>query len=322
MPDDITFTLGWNDIDTNLLPQDAREAGTDRFRDAVIAFLQKQYAECGGKTQIIFNDAAKTLTVTWSKNTGLQTLEQRAIEAVNRQEYGKAIPLLKALIAGNPKEPAHRFRLGLIYKSQGRLDDALDLLGQALALDSSDHAVHQALGECHLQQGSFSEAEEHFRAAPESLDSRLGLAQSLEELGRHDEADAIYQGIITSAGHSEAGSLAKEGRTRIAHALLRRTGNERPDVVMYCLGALERFQSMTPTEIGELGKEIAILGMKGLDINDPDPKYTLRSWAGEFSGLHLVSIMYSAFQKAAPGMDVGIDFSKEYARAVEMLGGR
>ena len=88
---------------------------------------------------------------------------------------------------------------------------------------------------------------------------------------------------------------------------------------MYCLGALERFAKMTDQEIEAVGREIAILGMRGLDINDPTKKYTLKTLSGEFSGLHLVSIMYVAFQKTAAGTDVGIDLSREYSQAVAMF---
>jgi hypothetical protein len=91
---------------------------------------------------------------------------------------------------------------------------------------------------------------------------------------------------------------------------------------MYCLGALERFHSMAENEIERIGHEIAILGMQGLDINDPTKKYKLRSMPGDFSGLHLLSIMYVAFQKIAPETDVGIDLSKEYAQAIAMFNGR
>lgn len=91
---------------------------------------------------------------------------------------------------------------------------------------------------------------------------------------------------------------------------------------MYCLGALERFGGMAKEEVAGIGREIAILGMKGLDINDPARKYTLKSLPGSFSGLHLLSLMYVAFQKMSPGTDVGVDISREYAHAVAMLDGR
>jgi 5-methylcytosine-specific restriction enzyme B len=55
-----------------------------------------------------------------------------------------------------------------------------------------------------------------------------------------------------------------------------------------------------------------ILGNKGLDINDPSKKHEIQAWSGDFTGLHLISIMYAAFQRFAPDTDIGIDLSKEY----------
>jgi hypothetical protein len=124
--------------------------------------------------------------------------------------------------------------------------------------------------------------------------------------------------VLAVSFDSPLASIAKDGRTRISHAKLREGGKERPDVVMYCLGALERFEGMEPMDVQALGHEIAVLGMKGLDINDPTQKYRLRSLPGEFSGLHLVSLMYAAFRQVSPGTDVGIDFSEEYAVARSM----
>ena len=103
---------------------------------------------------------------------------------------------------------------------------------------------------------------------------------------------------------------------------MRNASSERPDVLMYCLGALELFETMTDEEIQALGREIAILGMRGLDINDPSQKYTFNSLPGDFSGMHLVSLMYTAFQRVAPGTDVGIDLSREYAQAVALFEAR
>lgn len=42
--------------------------------------------------------------------------------------------------------------------------------------------------------------------------------------------------------------------------------------------------------------------------------------AGQFSGMHLVSIMYAAFKRIAPDVDGGIDLSKEYETALAMRG--
>ena len=81
--------------------------------------------------------------------------------------------------------------------------------------------------------------------------------------------------------------------------------------------ALEKFRTMEPKQIQDLGIEIGLLGTKGLSINDPTKTYKVKSLDGEFTGLQLVSIMYAAFQQFAPGQDVGVDFSKEYQIAAD-----
>ncbi|MGV2338993.1 MAG UNVERIFIED_CONTAM: hypothetical protein LVR18_40980 [Planctomycetaceae bacterium] len=92
--------------------------------------------------------------------------------------------------------------------------------------------------------------------------------------------------------------LAKERRSAIAAQRMRSAGELRPDVLMYLTGALERFAGMSLDQI------------QALDINDPEPKYTLRSLPGTFSGLHLCCLMYAAFKKFAAAQDMGIDFSR------------
>jgi Flp pilus assembly protein TadD len=359
--DDLVFTLAWDDIDPKTLPEDSRQSGTEEFRRAVTLFLQRQYESLGGKATIILNDNARTVTVRWAKRQGFQSVAEKAQDSLARGDVGVAIPLLKALIAGAPGNPTPLYNLGMAYSDQGRLEQAKDLLTQAASLepgnssivvaigvvharagdlpaaietleraveiDPEDPFAHQNLGACLLKQGEAERAEQHFRRSlrkdPDNLRSRFGLAQALESDGRLHDADEVYQAIIKAAGHTPVGEWAKEGRTRIAHALMReKGGGERPDVLMYCLGALERFAEMTDDQIGAVGREVAILGMRGLDINDPTQKYTLKTLSGNFSGLHLVSLMYVAFQKTAPGTDVGIDLTREYAQAVAMFEAR
>jgi len=358
--EDLVFTLAWDDIAPTNLPEDSRQPGTEAFRRAVTRFLQQQYEPLGGKARIIFNDADRTLTVHWGKRDGFQSVLDKAQEALARGDRAVAISLLKALIARYPANPSQLYNLGMVYSDEGKLNDAADYLRQAAALDPQnpnivvaigvlharagdldlaietlnravemepeDPVAYQNLGAILLKQGEAERAETHFRMslrhAPDNLRSRFGLAQALESSGRLSDADEVYQAVIKAAGHTQVGEWAKEGRTRIAHALLRKSGDERPDVLMYCLGALERFAEMTDQQVQAIGHEIAILGMKGLDINDPTKKYRLQNLPGDFSGLHLVSIMYAAFQRIAPGTDVGIDLSREYAQAVALHEGR
>jgi tetratricopeptide (TPR) repeat protein len=351
--EDLSFTLAWADIDPEVLPADAREAGTEAFRREVTAFLGRAYESVGGKVRLVFNDAQRLLDVHWAAPSDVAGLERGALEALNRQDFAGAVPLLKALIAKAPGNPTHLYNLGTVYSNQGRLEEAKDLLAYVLtkapdhlnslvalgvvharagdldaAVRTLQHAVRlapentlaqQNLGACLLKQGHAEKAVEHFRVSllvePANAQTQLGLGQALETAGDLHGADEAYQTVLRVSSHGGIAELAKEGRTRIAHALLRRVGDERPDVVMYCLGALERFHTMAADEVETIGREIAILGMKGLDINDPAQKYMLKSLPGNFSGLHLLSLMYCAFKQVKPEADVGIDFSVEYARA-------
>lgn len=60
------------------------------------------------------------------------------------------------------------------------------------------------------------------------------------------------------------------------------------------------------------------MGIQVLDINNPDQKYRLKAFPGQFSGLHLVSSMHAAFRQIDPGMDSGMDFEAEYKAAMEL----
>jgi hypothetical protein len=66
--------------------------------------------------------------------------------------------------------------------------------------------------------------------------------------------------------------------------------------------------------------EIAMLGTRGLQVNDPAQQYTLRSIPGKFSGLHLLCIEYVGFKIIDPSVDLGFDLSAEYAEACKVHG--
>lgn len=97
-------------------------------------------------------------------------------------------------------------------------------------------------------------------------------------------------------------------------------GMPRPDAIMYCLEALEKFETMTQAEIQKIAYEIAMKGRSGLNTNDPTQQYQLKSLPGNFSALHLVCLMYVAFKSIAPEVDVGFDLSQEFAAAKALRG--
>ena len=82
--------------------------------------------------------------------------------------------------------------------------------------------------------------------------------------------------------------------------------------------ALQTVESLGPQKRQAIALESAMLCRNGLDINDPDDNYTLKSLPGKFSGLRLLAIMYTAFRQINPTMDTGADFSAEFKAATEM----
>jgi Tfp pilus assembly protein PilF len=92
-----------------------------------------------------------------------------------------------------------------------------------------------------------------------------------------------------------------------------------PAVVMYLLGALQRFENMDDAEVLEVTSEIALMGRFGLDYAAEEQKYTLRSLPNErFSGLQLMCLMYVGLKRVDPSMDTGMPFADAYAAALSL----
>jgi hypothetical protein len=119
---------------------------------------------------------------------------------------------------------------------------------------------------------------------------------------------------------SDIAELTRAARRKMAHETMRDHvgGGLRMDAVFYCLDGSKKFREMGDTKMRSAVYEIALLGRGGLDINDSAQKYTLTSMPGNFSGLHLVSLMYVGSRQIDPSLDGGIDLSKEFAEAEKL----
>lgn len=93
-----------------------------------------------------------------------------------------------------------------------------------------------------------------------------------------------------------------------------------PAVVMYCLNALERFGDLDASQVQQIALEIALLGQGGFDYTSTDRVYTLKSIPGEeFSGLYLMALMYVAFQRVNPSLDLPLPFADAYRQALALF---
>lgn len=353
-----TFSLPVTRFDLNLLPADARQVGTDRFKDAVLMYFTREYLAKGQHAVVAVD--GETITV-----VAFDPQQDGPLDAIlpmlNAGRIAEAVPLLDALVKSDPENVDALYNLGISYSELGQFDEAiirlkravklksdhsrawtgigvayqrmgkpeqaLEAVTKAVAIDPSDGYGQRNLGGMLASAGRLDEALPHMRAArkvlPDDPQAAFGVAMVLDRMGGDNErleADELYQMIISRWPGSQVAEMAQKARTELAHQDMRAAvgGGLRPDVVMYIAGALDRFAKMSPTQVQSLAMEIAIKGQSGLDINDPKQKYNLKTLPGEFSGMHLVSIMYAAFKQIAPDLDGGIDLSKEYEAALAM----
>jgi hypothetical protein len=92
-------------------------------------------------------------------------------------------------------------------------------------------------------------------------------------------------------------------------------GNIRMDAVFYMQSALDEFATLSRELVGKIIMEIALLGRKGLQINNSDVRYSLETKSGDFSGLQLVSIMHVGIKSLDPNAETGTGLDREYELA-------
>ena len=76
---------------------------------------------------------------------------------------------------------------------------------------------------------------------------------------------------------------------------------------------------MSHQEISGVAIETATLGQSGLDVNNANKTYPLRTIPGNYTGLNVVCIMYAALQQVAPNQDAGFDIKADYEAALRIF---
>ncbi len=354
-----SFELALDDFDRSQLPVDAQTPGTEAFTSAVTHYFQREYANFGGFVRVVVGP--ETIEVIWNVDPSrpdpmdivLQSLQRgdrdqakRLLMALSRHrshdftvlynlglilsddgDTQRAEELLRRALAVRPDDANTLVALGVALFRQDRPKDARDLLQKALEQEPTNLWGQRNLAICLMKLGQYPEAEACLRRLfefhPNDQEATFWLAKLLLTTDRITEADACLQDVIRQDARSPIAQAAQEERSRLAEQTFRGKlkGIPRPDAVMYLVGALEKFDTMTPNEIRDIGMEIALLGQHGLDVNDANQKYHLDRLPGKFSGLHLLCYMYVAFQHVMPGTDIGFDLSAEFAVAKSLFEG-
>jgi len=354
MSQEFSFKLGFDDFDRSLLDDPSPPVCSDDFKSGIADFFAKQFIGFGGKARVIIDDASRVIEVLWTKDTNWKDPKQKALDLLNSGQIKQSLPILTTLYHKDPSDVDTLYRLGLAYSELGQYQQATELLEKAVEL-APDH-VHAlvGLGVAENAAGNLLIAEEHLRraiqlepgnrwalrnlagalmnqqryddslpfirqclaVAPDDIAMMIAYGDCLAKLDRRDESEVHYRMAVKTGGPEHLVDLAKARLTQKSEEALRSSGDVRPDVVQFMRDAFERFKSMDVTQIKNLALELAMLGNKGLNINDPTRTYQIQAWPGEYTGLHLISIMYAAFQQFAPDTDIGIDLSKEHRIAL------
>lgn len=355
----LKFIIGVEDFDLKLLPPDAQQVGSDAFRSAVRQFYRDEFAAVGGTVSVafdratievtwepdrpdtsLFERAAERLRV--GDRAGAVPLLQAlvAVEPDNVEAHynlGMALSdlgsfsdaqlhLLK-VVHRDPENVNALVALGVALSRSGDLDAARRRLEQAIAQDPSNGYAHRNLAAVFGNLGERAAAIRHFREAyrllPDDQLSIYGLARALDDFGddkAQAEAGRLYRSAIALDPDTEIAELARRASSSLAQRRLKSAADGlRMDAVMYCLGALERFAQMRREDVQAVAFEVALLGRRGIDVNDPETTYELRSLPGEFTGLHLMSLMYVGFKQVAPEMDIGFDLAAEHEAALQLI---
>jgi Flp pilus assembly protein TadD len=335
------------------LPEGARSRSAADFSTAVSGKLRQLFDEIGGLIEAM-SVSKNEVQVTWKDEAGVGPMAGIA-KMLERGRYQEAILLLELFKSAKPDNADLLYNLGMAYSDAGELERALANLRRLLELEPKHTNGRVALGVALMRQGQNNKALVELRKAVDDdpnnpwaqrnlggcllrlkeyqdalpylkqatelnpTDERawFGLGQAYELAGSLEEADMAYHQVLEIDEFGDVAEEARKALSGMAKKAFRSVtpGMERMDAVMYCLGALEKFENMSPDQVRQVGFEVAMLGMGGIDINDPTQRYHLRSLPGEFSGLHLLSLEYVAFTQFAPEMDIGFDLSAEYRSA-------
>ena len=123
----------------------------------------------------------------------------QAQQALDRQDYNGAIPLLEKIAAARPQEALPHFEIGYAYSELKRNEDAAKEYRQALGLDPSLAAAHLNLGLL-LMESDPAAALESFRRAetlqPDQGQPHYLAGRALERAGKTPEALDEYRTAV------------------------------------------------------------------------------------------------------------------------------
>ncbi len=127
-------------------------------------------------------------------------LNRLGVMAGRKKEYAQSAKYFAEAVKAEPKNAPLRGNLGVAYLRANDLSNALIHLRKALALDKRSTIALYNLADCYSQLEKPQEALEHvdrlLKQVPDHKRGQLLRARIVASLGRMEEAEEIYRGLI------------------------------------------------------------------------------------------------------------------------------
>jgi len=183
-----SFKLPLSRFDVGLLPGDARQIGSDRFKDAVIAHFVAQYAGKGESALVTVDDDEITV-LTLPEGQAPFDFVMTMLQSGRFQE---AIRYLESMTKSEPGNVDVLYNLGLAYSELGQLDEAIIRLKRAVQLAPAHSRAWTGIGVAYQRMGKPDQAlaplEQAVVADPTDGYGRRNLGALLMKAGRNSEA--------------------------------------------------------------------------------------------------------------------------------------
>ncbi len=266
-PQPIRFSLPEARFDLNLLPEAARQRGSQAFHEAVTVYYKDAYREAGGRVDVGFSDGV--IEVNWEPQAGQVPASTTIAAQLAAGRYDEAIPLLRTRLQLEPDHVESLYNLGMVYSDRMQLTEARELLARAVELDPGDANAQVALGiaalrdndpdaaqgplekavvlqprnpfalrtlgQLMLMKGDAPMALPHLRAAatvapqdPINLFTYAQCLLAIEGASHEAEADELFQLALRLAPVGELAEKIKNQQRRLADRVMRANAQGMP----------------------------------------------------------------------------------------------
>jgi Flp pilus assembly protein TadD len=266
-PQPIRYSVPEDGFDLSLLPEVARQRGSEAFREAVTRYYKDAYSEAGGRVDVAFTGGE--IEVAWEPQADQLPASATINEHLQAGRYDEAIPLLRTRLQLEPDHVESLYNLGMVYSDRMQLSEARELLGRAVELDPGDANAQVALGiaalrandpeaaqgplekavvleprnpfalrtlgQLHLMKGDAPAALPHLRAAaavavddPIILFTYAQCLLAIEGESHEAEADALFQRALRLAPVGDLAEKIKNQQRRLADRVMRANAKGMP----------------------------------------------------------------------------------------------